>query len=88
MSHNIGDEKSKIKAAELFKKAADKGFINAMFNYANILKEGEIIPVNIKEAIKYYKMAAASTLPFSASFLTPKSPRRKGLIKSLSNKEI
>ena len=39
------------------KMAADKGDSDAMVNYANMLRNGEGVPVNQQEAVKYYKMA-------------------------------
>ncbi len=39
------------------KMAADCGNTDAMKKFANILEKGDGIPVDIKEAKKYYKMA-------------------------------
>ena len=52
------DAEDKSQAIKYFKLAIDKNDHNAMCNYANILYEGNGVPVNKEEAIKYYKISA------------------------------
>ena len=45
-------------ASRYCKLAADKGHVDAMFNYGKMLKNGRGVAVNEEEACRYYKMAA------------------------------
>lgn len=53
----------KEKAAQYFKKSADKGNFIAMFNYANMLDKGDGIPADLKKAAEYYKKASDKGMP-------------------------
>ena len=55
MTSDPGDKKE---AAVYFKKAADSGNVDAMFNYGLMLNQGDGIRVNKKEAANYFKKAA------------------------------
>ena len=53
----IGISINKKEAAYYSKSAADKGFIDAINIYGDMLKNNEGITKNLKEATKYYKLA-------------------------------
>lgn len=44
----------KKEAAKLYKTAANKGNINAIYNYAQMLINGDGVPVDKAEAAKYF----------------------------------
>ena len=48
----------KTEAARYFKMSADKGDIDAMYNYGWMLSKGDGIPVDKTEAARYFKMSA------------------------------
>lgn len=54
-----GVEIDKVKACEYYKRSADNGNVDGMYNYARILEDGENgVPVDYIEACKYFKSAA------------------------------
>ena len=52
----LADDKKE--AAKYYKIAADKVDINAMNNYANMLRDGKGCSIDLEEAFRYYKMSA------------------------------
>lgn len=55
---NISEINEVLESLRRIKTAADLGDTGAMYVYANILLQGNVISVNEEEAIKYYEMAA------------------------------
>ena len=53
----------KNEAARYFKMSAEKGCVEAMFNYGRMLDTGDGIPADKKEAERYIKMAADQGCP-------------------------
>lgn len=58
-------EQDFAKAAEMYRKAADRGCSPAMFALANLLEKGRGVPMNKKEAFQYYAQAAHSGLTYA-----------------------
>lgn len=50
-----GVEADKEAAIKYIKEAADKDNVSAMYTYATLVYEGNVISANRQEAIKYFK---------------------------------
>jgi TPR repeat protein len=68
-SLRLGIRLSEPDAARLFKYAADRGIVEAMFFYAVLCFWYNEIPANFEEAFKYFSMAAERDHPESVYYL-------------------
>ena len=49
---------SRTKAAQLYRRAADLGYVQAMYKLGMVYETGIGVKLDMKEAVKYYRMAA------------------------------